>query len=91
MAANSSALRGERAGFLLSEVDLPRKRAGFLLSEVDLPRFGVLAPRIIRSLARVKAPITSIIRTFLELAQYVRATPPGVLRRKDSALVAICR
>jgi len=56
------------------------ERVGVLLSEVDLPRFGVLDPRIISSLARVKPPITSIIRNFLELAQYVRATPPGVLR-----------
>jgi hypothetical protein len=36
---------------------------GFLLSEVDLPRFGMLDPRIIRSLARVEPPITSIIGT----------------------------
>ena len=64
---------------------------GFLLSEVVLARLGVLDPRIIRNVARLKPPITRIIRTFLELAQYVRATPPGVLRRKDSALVAICR
>jgi hypothetical protein len=35
----------------------------FLLSEVDLPRFGVLDPRIIRSLSWIKPPITSIIRT----------------------------
>jgi hypothetical protein len=56
------------------------ERVGVLLSEVDLPRFGVLDPRIISSLARVNPPITSIIRNFLELAQYVRATPPGVLR-----------
>ena len=49
---------------------------GFLLSEVVLVRLGVLDPRIIRNVARLKSPITSIIRTFLELAQYVRATPP---------------
>jgi hypothetical protein len=47
--ANSSAPRGERVGFLLSEV--------------DLPRFGMLDPRVIRSLARLKPPIMSIIRT----------------------------
>jgi hypothetical protein len=35
----------------------------FLLSEVVLARLGVLDPRIIRNVARVKPPITSIIRT----------------------------
>jgi hypothetical protein len=37
----------------------------FLLSEVDLPCFGVLDPRIIRSLSWVKPPITNIIRSRL--------------------------
>jgi hypothetical protein len=41
--ANSSGLTGERIGFLLSEV--------------YLPRFGVLDPRILRSLSWVKRPI----------------------------------
>jgi hypothetical protein len=45
---------------------LTGERIGFLLSEVDLPRFGVLDPRIIRSLSWVKPPITSIIRSTLE-------------------------
>ena len=52
----------------------------FLLSEAVLARLGLLDPRIIGNVARVNPPITGIIRNFLELAQDVRATPPGVLR-----------
>jgi len=54
------------AGRVANWSTLRGARVGFLLSEVDLPRFGVLDPRIIRSLARFKPPITSIIRTVRE-------------------------
>jgi hypothetical protein len=64
----------------------------FLLSEVDLPRFGVLDPPIIRSLARVKPPITSIRIENLSQSSSVSAThPAGVLGWKDSAISAIWR
>ena len=50
--ANSSGLTGERIGFLLSEV--------------YLPRFGVLDPRILRSLSWVKRPIDGQPRAALK-------------------------
>jgi Plasmid pRiA4b ORF-3-like protein len=69
----------------------PKKKCAVCLYGENACPPEALDPRIIGNVARVKHPITSIIRTFPDLAQYVRATPPGALRRKDSALVAICR